>query len=111
VRLVVSPRHEKVARQELTFTSSISGETGGLSKRELPPLSGPLLCENTAGGAEDEGGRSGRGWGRPCRRERRVGAGVGAAGGGAAGPRAGAPAEACDDCFGPGGRHGREKGD
>ena len=46
MRLVVSPMHEKVARQELTFTSSISGETGGLSEREPPPLRGPLLCES-----------------------------------------------------------------
>jgi len=38
--------HQKVTRQELTFASSISGETGGLSEREPPPLRGPLLCES-----------------------------------------------------------------
>jgi hypothetical protein len=50
MRLVVFPRHEKVVRQELTFALSISGVTGGLSEREPPPLSGLLLCENTASG-------------------------------------------------------------
>jgi hypothetical protein len=97
VCLVVSPRHEKVARQELTFASSISGKTGGLSERESPPLSGPLLCENTAGGARvgHVGGRDGRGHGREGRAEAGAGALTGACGGG----------------FGPGGRHGREKGE
>jgi hypothetical protein len=32
--------------QARTFASSISGETGGLSEREPPPLRGPLLCES-----------------------------------------------------------------
>jgi hypothetical protein len=86
-----------VARQELTFASSISGKTGGLSERESPPLSGPLLCENTAGGARvgHVGGRDGRGHGREGRAEAGAGALTGACGGG----------------FGPGGRHGREKGE
>ena len=39
-------RNKKVTRQERTFASSISGETGGLSEREPPPLRGPLLCES-----------------------------------------------------------------
>jgi hypothetical protein len=39
-------RNRKVTRRERTFASSISGETGGLSEREPPPLRGPLLWES-----------------------------------------------------------------
>lgn len=32
--------------KQWTFASSISGETGGLSVMEPPPVRGPLLCES-----------------------------------------------------------------